>query len=154
MWLASWDWKKDFAWEAIVLCPDPTQLTWGEGVWCHKSKSLGYSSRSLERPIKSQIGIIQKWEQILQSYRSKCIMRFIIQRWEICKQLQGFNTSPSPRIQACDTRPFPRERVGSGHETKEATCSTWLWLVRAPQGFWKVFWVPKLAKPHAFPFLL
>ena len=33
------------------------------------------------------------------------------------KQLQDFNTSTSPRIQACDTRPFPRERVGSGHET-------------------------------------
>ena len=32
-------------------------------------------------------------------------------------QLQGFNTSTSPRIQACDTRPFPRERVGSGYET-------------------------------------
>ena len=27
-------------WE-IVSCPDPTQLTRGEGVWCHKSKSLG-----------------------------------------------------------------------------------------------------------------
>ena len=25
----------------IVSCPDPTQLTRGEGVWCHKSKSLG-----------------------------------------------------------------------------------------------------------------
>ena len=25
----------------LVSCPDPTQLTWGEGVWCHKSKSLG-----------------------------------------------------------------------------------------------------------------
>ena len=24
----------------MVLCPDPTQLTCGEGVWCHKSKSL------------------------------------------------------------------------------------------------------------------
>ena len=25
----------------IVSCPDPTQLMQGEGVWCHKSKSLG-----------------------------------------------------------------------------------------------------------------
>ena len=25
----------------IVSCPDPTQLTQGEGVRCHKSKSLG-----------------------------------------------------------------------------------------------------------------
>ena len=26
---------------SLVSCPDPTQLTRGEGVWCHKSKSLG-----------------------------------------------------------------------------------------------------------------
>ena len=25
----------------VVSCSDPTQLTRGEGVWCHKSKSLG-----------------------------------------------------------------------------------------------------------------
>ena len=25
----------------VVSCPDPTQFTRGEGVWCHKSKSLG-----------------------------------------------------------------------------------------------------------------
>ena len=25
----------------VVSCPDPTWLTRGEGVWCHKSKSLG-----------------------------------------------------------------------------------------------------------------
>ena len=25
----------------LVLCPDPTQLTRGEGVWCHKSECLG-----------------------------------------------------------------------------------------------------------------
>jgi len=25
----------------LVLCPDPTQLTRGKGIWCHKSKSLG-----------------------------------------------------------------------------------------------------------------
>ena len=24
----------------LVLCPDPTQFTQGEGVWCHKFKSL------------------------------------------------------------------------------------------------------------------
>ena len=31
-----------------VSCPDPTQLTRGEGVWCHKSKSLGqWKYRSL-----------------------------------------------------------------------------------------------------------
>ena len=24
----------------VVSCPDPTQLTQGKGVWCHKSKSL------------------------------------------------------------------------------------------------------------------
>ena len=26
--------------EVVVLCPDPTQLTQREGVWCHKPKSL------------------------------------------------------------------------------------------------------------------
>ena len=25
----------------VVSCPDPTQLTRGEGVWCHKSECLG-----------------------------------------------------------------------------------------------------------------
>ena len=25
----------------VVSCPDPTQLTQGEGVWCHKSECLG-----------------------------------------------------------------------------------------------------------------
>ena len=37
-------WEHDYTWEEghmVLLCPDPTQLTWGEGVWCHKSKSLG-----------------------------------------------------------------------------------------------------------------
>ena len=40
----------------VVSCPDPTQLTRGEGAWCHKSKSLA-SSRSVERPIKSQSSV-------------------------------------------------------------------------------------------------
>ena len=25
----------------LVSCPDPTQLTRGEGIWCHKSECLG-----------------------------------------------------------------------------------------------------------------
>ena len=36
--LRAWEWDCRFT---LVTWPDPTQLTWGEGVWCHKSKSLG-----------------------------------------------------------------------------------------------------------------
>ena len=31
----------------LVSCPDPTQLTRREGVWCHKSKSLGKLSQKI-----------------------------------------------------------------------------------------------------------
>ena len=36
--LRAWEWDCRFT---LVTWPDPTQLMWGEGVWCHKSKSLG-----------------------------------------------------------------------------------------------------------------
>ena len=35
----------------------PPSSRWGKGVWCHKSKSLGYSSRSVEWPIKLQSSV-------------------------------------------------------------------------------------------------
>ena len=61
---------------------------------------------------------MRKQEQVLQTYRSNRVIRFIIQHQQfVILQLQGFNTSASPNIQACDTRPFPHQRVGSGHKT-------------------------------------
>ena len=35
------DCKRGDKFTSVVSCPDPTQLTREEGVWCHKSKSLG-----------------------------------------------------------------------------------------------------------------
>ena len=32
---------------SIVSCPDSTQITRGEGAWCHKSKSLGQQTEAL-----------------------------------------------------------------------------------------------------------
>ena len=39
--LSTEPWHTVTAMPSIVSCPDPTQPTRGEGVWCHKSKSLG-----------------------------------------------------------------------------------------------------------------
>ena len=42
--------------------------------------------------------------------------------------ITNFNTSASPRIQACHLRPFPLERVGSRHETSTSTHQqSWIW---------------------------
>ena len=55
---------------SIVSCPDPTQLTRREGVWCHKSKSFRlapemWSGHSNCRA--ALIGIMRKREQALPS---------------------------------------------------------------------------------------
>ena len=39
--LSTKPWHAVAAMPLIVSCPDPTQPTRGEGVWCHKSNSLG-----------------------------------------------------------------------------------------------------------------
>ena len=46
----------------VVSFPDPTKLTQGERIWCHKSKNPWTSFRSLEQPIKLQRGVYQNAE--------------------------------------------------------------------------------------------
>ena len=88
---------------SLVLRPHPTRRRGLAGV---TSPNPWASSRSVKRPIKSQSSNNAEVRTSTQSYRAKHVMRFI---------KQGFNTSTSPRIQACDTRLFPCRRVGSGH---------------------------------------
>ena len=46
----------------------PPHLTQGEGVWCHKSKSLGYLHKC---GAANQIAENNEGEQVLQQYSSK-----------------------------------------------------------------------------------
>ena len=53
----------------LVSCPDPpTQLTRGEGVWCHKSKSLGKLWKTFPFSLRKFVctyvwGLLQLWKK-------------------------------------------------------------------------------------------
>ena len=86
----------------------------------------------MERPMKLQSGVY--WNNV-EAWTSTSIVPLKVILWDsLCNTdqfvilHQGFNTSTSPRIQACDTRPFPCERVGSGHETTLQCLVAWTWI--------------------------
>ena len=66
---------------SLVLRPHPAHAR--RRVWCHKSKSFGQLQKH-GAANEIVIGIMRKQEQVLQSYCSKHLMRFIIQHWPIC----------------------------------------------------------------------
>ena len=116
-----------------VSCPDPTQLTWGEGVSI-TSPNCWASSRSMERPIKSQSSVY--WNNvevrtILQLQSSKRVMRFIIQHRPICNstltitRLQHFCKPKDSGLwhQTLEGSLMPRPLPG-----KRVWCSEWHFL--------------------------
>ena len=96
----------------LVSCPYPTQLTQGEGVWCHKSKSFGY-----QHEVANQIAEWYSLENAEAKTSTSVILLSVILRNSLSNTDQFVTYSASPKIQACDTTPFSHQRAGSGYKT-------------------------------------
>ena len=108
-------------------------------VSCPRWRSLVSQVQILQKMWSNQwnprvafIGIVWKWEQVLQSYHSKwsCEIHYSHQ------QYHGFNTFIVPKIQACDPRSLFFAWTGWGLGTRLAS------IYRPRLFYWQSRWLP------------